>query len=420
MAGLVDEALRLGARLSDNGTRPAATSLLRLEAIFGRWLLFRDHKALRAVLAAVAAHLAGGDGVWLFIVDAPGSGKTEILRSLNGLRDVVPLSSLTPQTFASGRLVKEEAKDPSLLLRLPPECVVTMKDFTTVLSLHHDSRQEILAQLRELADGSFVKEFGNGKTVSWEGRMCFIAGVTPAIDTHWSVNQTLGERFLQIRPAPHDPIQVGQRAMQNVGLEESMRQELRAAVTEFMGSLTYPPIGQVVVPGAMVPRLAALATLAVRARSAIVRDGYRREITYIPAPEGPARLAKQLSTVLRGRAIIDGREQVTEDDFAEIVNIGFDSVPPERRQVVNALIEGGDLTTTAIAKMTGYPTSPARRILEDLTAIGVVDRFPGREEGTNVDTWQLSEDASDWYRQIGVPEKSSRAGRGKTKDVATP
>lgn len=412
MARRLDEAQKLGARLSDNGSRPAATSLVRLEAIFDKWLLFRDHKALRAVLAAVAAHLAGGDGVWLFIVDAPGSGKTEIIRALNGLNAVYPLSSLTAQTFASGRIVKDENKDPSLLLRLPAECIVTLKDFTTVLSMHHESRQELLAQLREVADGSFVKEFGNGKTVSWEGRMCFIAGVTPALDTHWAVNQTLGERFVQVRPLASEPTLVADRSMVNVGREEEMRTEMRAAVTEFVASLEYPPIAQITLGPDLTQRLAALATFAVRARSAIFRDGYRREIAYIPVPEGPARLAKQLATLVRGRAILDGRNNVSAPDFDEIVEIGFDCIPPHRRQLLDALIHGGELKTTAIAGETGYPTATARMILEDLTAIGVVTRLAGREEGTNVDTWRLSEEAQEWRRQIGVYEISSCGGVG--------
>ena len=37
----------------------------------------------------MAAHLAGGDGVWLFIVDSPGSGKTEIIRA----------NAITPQVI---------------------------------------------------------------------------------------------------------------------------------------------------------------------------------------------------------------------------------------------------------------------------------------------------------------------------------
>ena len=409
---LVDDALRLGARLSTNGKTPEATSLLRVEATFDKWLLFRDQKALRAVLSAVAAHLSGGDGVWLFVIDSPGSGKTEIIRALNGLNAVYPLSSLTAQTFASGRIVKDENKDPSLLLRLPTECIVSLKDFTTVLSQHHDSRQEILAQLRELADGSYVKEFGNGKTVSWEGRMCFIAGVTPAIDTHWAVNQTLGERFVQVRPKAFDPMEVGVRSMTNVGREEEMRGELKTAITQFLGSLEYPPIGQISLAPELTTRLAALATFAVQARSAVVRDGYQREISYIPVPEGPARLAKQLATLVRGRAILDGRDDVSDSDFDEIIQIGMDCIPPHRRQVLAALVAGDAATTTTIATASGYPTTAARRTLEDLAAIGMVQRVAGRDAGTNVDSWCLSDEAHQWYCQIGVPEISSRTSVG--------
>ncbi len=409
---LIDEALRLGARLSDNGNTPEATSLLRVEAIFDKWLLFKDQKALRAVLSAVAAHMAGGDGVWLYVIDAPGSGKTEIIRSLNGLNAVYPLSSLTAQTFASGRIVKDENKDPSLLLRLPAECIITLKDFTTVLSQHHESRQEILAQLRELADGSYVKEFGNGKTVSWEGRMCFIAGVTPAIDTHWAVNQTLGERFVQVRPQAFEPMEVGVRSMTNVGREEEMREELKMSITQFLAGLEYPRIGQISLAPELMTRLAALAAFAVRARSAVVRNGYKREIEYIPVPEGPARLAKQLATLVRGRAILDGRNNVSDSDFDEIIEIGMDCIPPHRRQVLESLILEGELKTTAVATATGYPTSTAKIILEDLTAIRIVKRFASRDQGTNVDRWQLSTEAGNWYRQIGKHENSSRAGMG--------
>ena len=244
--------LSLG-KIYGNGAEPegkkAVLSLCTLtdvEATFSKWLLIHDPKGLHVVLAAVAAHRAGGDGVWQFVVDAPGSGKTETIRSLNGLHDVVPLSSLTPSTFASGLKVSDATKDPSLLLRLPERPIITLKDFTTVLSMNRDSRQEILAQLRELADGYYVKEFGNGKTVSWQGTMCFIAGVTPIIDTHWAVNQTLGERFVQARPQAPDPLRVAERSMLNVGREQEMRGELQAAVSGFLSNLDYPPISQIV------------------------------------------------------------------------------------------------------------------------------------------------------------------------------
>ena len=68
---------------------------------------------------------------------------------------------------------------------------------------------------------------------------------------------------------------------------------------------------------------------------------------------------------------------------------------------------------TTIATASGYPTTAARRTLEDLAAIGIVRRLAGRDAGTNVDRWSLSDEAHQWYRQIGVPEKSSCAGVGE-------
>lgn len=369
-------------------------TLAEVEAAFDKWLLIKDHKALHAVLAAVAAHRAGGDGVWQFIVDAPGSGKTEVIRSLNGLPDVVPLSSLTPSTFASGLKVSDPTKDPSLLLRLPERPIITLKDFTTVLSMNHDSRQEILAQMRELADGYYVKEFGNGKTVSWKGTMCFIAGVTPILDTHWAVNQTLGERFVQARPGAADPMEVAERAMQNVGKEEEMREELQAVMTGFFGNLEDQPVSGISLNPKMKNRLASLATYVCRARSAVIRDGYKQEITYIPVPEGPARLAKQLNTLVRGLAIVKGEAEVSDASFEEVAQIGMDCIPPPRRQALDTLIEvKGEMETHGVSEKTGYPVNSVRRILEELMAIGLVQRTLN----DNTYWWTLSEEALQWY-----------------------
>jgi hypothetical protein len=58
----------------------------------------------------------------------------------------------------------------------------------------------ILAQLREIYDGSFAKEWGNGKSFRWAGKVGLLAGVTGAIDRAYSMNTILGERFLLFRP----------------------------------------------------------------------------------------------------------------------------------------------------------------------------------------------------------------------------
>ena len=65
---------------------------------------------------------------------------------------------MTERTLASGKEVEDGKPDPSLLARLH-DGYVLLKDFTSVLSMRHESRQVVLAQLREVYDGRFVKHW---------------------------------------------------------------------------------------------------------------------------------------------------------------------------------------------------------------------------------------------------------------------
>ena len=108
------------------------------------------------MLATVVAHNYPGDPVWLFLVGAPGSAKTEIIRTLRTSK-TYSLSSLTQHTLISG--LKTKGDDPSLLPKLDGK-VLVIKDFTTVLSGRRDVRTEICGQLRDIYDGFCEKSFG--------------------------------------------------------------------------------------------------------------------------------------------------------------------------------------------------------------------------------------------------------------------
>jgi len=173
------------------------TNNLSLEFVkptFGNWLKLEDDKIIDVVLGAIVANSLEGDAVNLYLIGPPSTGKTEILRSLNGHPKIYPLSSLTPQTLVSG--FKDEKPNPqkSLLIKLKQMGVtmVVLKDFTTVLELRSEARQEIISQIREIADGYYRKTFGTGEEVSWSGKLAFLAGVTPVSDRHHSIHQVLG------------------------------------------------------------------------------------------------------------------------------------------------------------------------------------------------------------------------------------
>jgi hypothetical protein len=196
---------------------PGVGSLQEVRAAFEAQLVIPDTAVVDAPLAAVVAHRMGGEGLWPLLVSPPSGGKTEVIQSLSDVPEVYQLSKLTAQTFVSG--VKGD-KSASLLQLLGDtgKSFVTLKDLTTVLTMHREARSEILSQLRELYDGSYVATWGTGKEVRWEGRLGFLAGVTPVIDTMHAVTAVLGERFTYLRLAKparvdagtHDPQRRGQ------------------------------------------------------------------------------------------------------------------------------------------------------------------------------------------------------------------
>jgi FaeA-like protein len=227
-----------------------------------------------------------------------------------------------------------------------------------------------------------------------------IAGVTPIIDTHYTVNQVLGERFLLYR-MPADPaVTVARRAMGQQGCETIMRQELRKAVSELFLNLV--PL-RVPIPEAILDRLAHLAAFTARARSGVVW-GHGGFIEYVPEPEGPGRLAKQLATLARGLAVVRDTREVTEADYVTIYRVAEDTVPAQRKTMLAPLLSAAEpLETSAIAEKAGYPTESARRYLYELAAMRLVDRHPGGQGRS--DRWSLSDLAADLLEKAAPPEK---------------
>ncbi|MGH2628377.1 MAG: hypothetical protein ACRDHY_17195 [Anaerolineales bacterium] len=359
-----------------------------------QWLMLPDVDVVRVVLAAVIANRLAGDSLWLFVIAPPGGGKTELLNALGGAPDIYPLSDLTPQTFLSG---KQGDSDASLLPKLS-DTILILKDFTTVLTMHRDARQQVLAQLREIYDGSYIKAFGTGKILRWQGKVGFIAGVTPVIDHHHAVSQVLGERFIQFRLAAGDGKAIARSAMRHRGREREMRAALRDIFAAFLAARTAPDLHPVEIPEAVEDAIADLAVLVVRARSGIIRDAFStREIELVPEPEAPTRLAKQLATFAVSVALVEDAATVTPGHLALVARLALDCIPRPRFLALRHLAgRGAPETTSVIAGMIDYPTSSTRRVLEDLAALGVLvvqKAGPGRP-----DLWRVADAFGEVFR----------------------
>jgi hypothetical protein len=387
---------------SSNGT--AHVCLASVHDAFGRWLAFPAdgtrprYDLIDVALAVVIANRMEADPLWLFLVAPPSSGKTEIIRSVSDVSDIYPLSALTPQTFASG--FERKGVETSLLPKISGK-TVTMKDFTTVLAMHRDARGEILAQLREIYDGQFSKEWGNGKSLNWSGKVGLLAGVTGVIDREYALGAILGERFLMYRVKGAPARTLAHRAIeQGTVWEQDQRQALRHVVAAYLETLlpVAPPT-----PAPVVDAVAALAEFTARARSPIFFDARRGEIELIPEPEAPGRLAKQFILLARALAVVRQEPAVSLATYATVVQVAHDTMPATRRVILQAVLasDGEPASTTDIATATDYPTSTARRYLQELAAVKLITRTP--EGHGKADQWAASDDLTTLLEDIRIP-----------------
>jgi hypothetical protein len=327
-----------------------------------------DLEGARVLYAAVAAHRLKGNTVWPMLVAPPGSMKTELLGGLDGLPNVHFVDQITPQTFISGHIpdpMKPAEASASLLHRIGASGVLIYPDFSTILAMKGDKKASVLADMRRIYDGKLRKEFGTGDNLAereWSGRITFVVAVTGEIDRHYSIFQTLGERFVMVRWPRAGGIETALSAMNQDN--QDARAALSAAVHELMGNL---PSIEPTIPRELQIKIAALTEIAVRGRTHVPRAGRDKEVIYIPEPESATRLAQQLAQLAKGSALLDARPVVNEADYAMVRRVAFDCMPPVRGRILGALIAGDSPRTLNI------PGSTRHYAEEELKAQGLLD-----------------------------------------------
>lgn len=373
-------------------------------AVFRRWLHLPDPGHVLVMLAAVAANRTTGDPVWVLFVGSPGSGKTEALGPLASLQDCHPAATLAEAALLSGTPTRDNATGAKggLLRRIGDFGIIVLKDFTSILAMNRDTRAVVLAALREVYDGSWTRHVGTdgGRTLHWSGKVGLLAGCTGTIDSHHAVMASMGERMVLYRLPEVDGAEQVAAALDRGDDEPVMRAELTEAVRAVL-ALASAEVSKL--DDAERIRLTALAALAARARSAVERDGYTREITLIPASEAPARIALVLRRLLDGLTGIGTPREIA---WHLIAKLALDCLPDVRRKVLVDVVTLGATTTKALGERLGYPTTTARRNLEDLAAHGLVTR---QSVKGGADLFTVSEWTAARWTEARFPETSDPA-----------
>ncbi len=364
--------------------------LTKFKQTIKRWLYIDDDEVLDVVLAGIIGEKIGGDPLWVFLIAPPGGSKTELLRSFTG--DLVyHLSDMTSKSFVSGLMLgtgRRRRRVRDLLPELNGKTLI-FKDFTTILEKSRDERREIIAQFREVYDGSFAKRVGTAdEVIRYESRFGLVAGVTPIIDKHWKVMQQLGERFLKIRWRENTK-EATKRARENEGMENVMRKELIENSTNFIKDLSFDKLPYFSEED-FGDEIQKIATFIAYSRTPIAISSNNSDFYYeqIPTPEVPTRLVKQLKKLAKALALIRGKGVIDEEEIKTIKRVAGDTIPPDRLAVLEAIRSGENLTLLGcsiryISKIVKIPERSIRRVLEQLELLELIKKTVTEEDSYN-------------------------------------
>ena len=309
-----------------------------------------------------------------------------MLDAIRSLPETYEVDTFTEAGLLSG------ASDgtPGVLAMMGAYGMLVFPDLTVLISKHSGDKSGPMGVLRRVYDGHLVRRLGNGqKPLEWEGKAGSLGAVTEGI--YLAELGVMSERFLYYR-LPHsdgvDRNNIGHEVLKNLGSEPEQRKYRSRIVADFFDGLVLPekalPFTE-----AERSRLVTLADLGARCRSPVVRDRYKGDnVELVPEAESPGRLAGALSQLAAGMRAVGTSDQALWR-LARETAIG--GIHPHRRSIIDYLVsKDGPHTASTIAGRVRLKETTARRYLEDLVALGILDLVR-----TRPDEWA----ASKWLHQ---------------------
>jgi hypothetical protein len=358
-------------------------------ATFRRWLGDDyDLDAIKATLATAAAGELGGDPLWLLVVSGSGNAKTETVQSAGGAGAHVVSTIASDGALLSGTPQRQQGKQATggLLRQIGDRGLLVIKDVTSILSMNRDTRAAVLAAIREIHDGRWVRYLGTdgGKTLEWTGHLVIIGAVTTAWDRAHDVIASMGDRFLILRmDSTEGRLGAGRQSRRNVSHEDEMRRELAEAFAGVMAGINPNP-GDVTDDEA--EQLLAAADLVTLARTGVDYD-YKGNPIDSHAPEMPTRFMKQLVQVVRG-AVAIGMERTGALRLA--MRMARDSMPPLRLAIIDDVAAHPASRTAEVRRRIDKPWSTVDRQLQSLYLLGVLTCDEEEPEGGGKTIWRYS------------------------------
>lgn len=377
--GKIEDFIKITEEKTQELSKLKPDTLENLHELNKKWLEItdKDKEYIEVMYAAAIDRTLVGDPIWIYAIAPSGGMKTTIARSLQKYPRIYSLDKITPATLISGLSKKDkETGNPipaaGLLQYLNGKTLV-IKDFTTMLSMPNDMRNEIYGQLRSIYDGYYEAGFGSlPQPIRVRADIGLILCVTPVIDKYTQAHTSLGERLLKIRQHP-DPVKTTAKSIQNLGKEPEMRFELQNAVSYYLQTLDTENIPEI--SKQYLDDIAKIARLTALGRSHVYCDYYQGKIVTIEPtePEIPTRLVKQLRKLAILLAIVRKRRSVTVNEMCSVLRVALDTFHPERYAILKTIYESEEpLTSGAIASASELHPQTCFNTLQQMKIVKLV------------------------------------------------
>lgn len=351
--------------------------------LYKKTFYIEDISPLAIIASIIISYRLKTPPVWLYLIGPSSGGKSQYIEAFSSIPFVTQVSDLTTNTFLSGMINSRE--ETSLLRRLGPEFVITMKDFTTILSKSDETQEAIIAQMREIYDGYISKYTGNGKLIEWggdgkegrpKGKATFIMAATEAIFVAQDKFADMGTRAINYVLVPQDRKKTCKRAMQNHnGLSyqvQKIQEAMNQFITEKVQAMPYELPG---IEEELEDEIIEIADFATICRSVVKRD-YKGAKSLALSAEYPMRMAHQLLALTKGFIYLyDGKlpDYLRKATF----KVALDSIPKQRRLILEVLAKYNKVNKSGIADYINYSPERTEEWLEDLNMFGIVQRVKG-------------------------------------------
>jgi hypothetical protein len=324
------------------------------------------------IFGTVFANRIPGDPVWLYLIAPPGGFKTEPLLAMAGGKLIEIHESVTAPALISGQ--NNNGVDPSLIPQLNGRLLI-IKDWTIILGLPEQERQEILSILRGAFDGVCGRTFGNGIRRNIKSTFGIIAATTPIIEQFTEETAAVGERFLSWRNWISEDYATRylhiKQALANTAKEIEMRKEINTVTKRVLlsGYKTLPTCDE-----SVKDRIIKMSQWIAVMRGTVSRDRYRRNVLHKPFTEVATRLSKELYKLLLGISIFKGQGSIRPDTMRIAKSVAWSSISTRYAETLKAFVGQDYLTAADVEKKVGLPEETIKVVLENMMMLGVLTK----------------------------------------------